>query len=170
MQHAEFPSCLRFSFTRNKLEKSRKPSSSACACVCHDWNETVAILVKVKRMQRNEPPVRSLHRSDGSVAAYVPPAAKCAEGAHRSANLHTQLNLRDRRKLTKEAQLRVKFLYQRFAHYYFRERRWTGTGRTSTCATGISAPSSISARSGEQTWRSANGPYCPAREKDSQCI
>src|SRR5438876_5049512 len=24
MQHAEFPSCLRFSFTRNKLEKSRK--------------------------------------------------------------------------------------------------------------------------------------------------
>src|SRR5580765_4191012 len=30
MQHAEFPSCLRFSFTRNKLEKSRKPSSSAC--------------------------------------------------------------------------------------------------------------------------------------------
>jgi len=26
MQHAEFPSCLRFSFTRNKLEKSRKPS------------------------------------------------------------------------------------------------------------------------------------------------
>src|SRR5690349_20616869 len=32
MQHAEFPSCLRFSFTRNKLEKSRKPSSSACAC------------------------------------------------------------------------------------------------------------------------------------------
>jgi hypothetical protein len=38
MQHAEFPSCLRFSFTRNKLEKSRKPSSSACACLCHDWN------------------------------------------------------------------------------------------------------------------------------------
>src|SRR5439155_12058569 len=25
MQHAEFPSCLRFSFTGNKLEKSRKP-------------------------------------------------------------------------------------------------------------------------------------------------
>src|SRR5215472_7674647 len=38
MQHAEFPSCLRFSFTRNKLEKSRKPSSSACACLYHDWN------------------------------------------------------------------------------------------------------------------------------------
>src|SRR5262249_18507452 len=38
MQHAEFPSCLRFSFTRNKLEKSRKPSSSACACLCHDRN------------------------------------------------------------------------------------------------------------------------------------
>ena len=38
MQHAEFPSCLRFSFTRNELEKSRKPSSSACACLCHDWN------------------------------------------------------------------------------------------------------------------------------------
>ena len=38
MQHAEFPSCLRFSFTRNKLEKSRKPSSSACACLSHDWN------------------------------------------------------------------------------------------------------------------------------------
>ena len=38
MQHTEFPGCLRFSFTRNKLEKSRKPSSSACACLCHDWN------------------------------------------------------------------------------------------------------------------------------------
>src|SRR5467141_2119360 len=25
--------CLRFSFTRNKLEKSRKPSSPACACL-----------------------------------------------------------------------------------------------------------------------------------------
>jgi len=33
MRHAEFPSCLRFSFTRNKLEKSRKPSSPACACL-----------------------------------------------------------------------------------------------------------------------------------------
>src|SRR5689334_17934384 len=38
MQHAEFPSCLRFSFTRNKLEKSRKPSSSARARLCHDLN------------------------------------------------------------------------------------------------------------------------------------
>ena len=38
MQDAESPSCLRFSFTGNKLEKSRKPSSSACACLCHDWN------------------------------------------------------------------------------------------------------------------------------------
>jgi len=38
MQRAEFPSCLRFSLTRNKLEKSRKPSASACACLCHDWN------------------------------------------------------------------------------------------------------------------------------------
>src|SRR5215475_13930295 len=36
-QHAEFPSCPRFSFTRNKLEKSRKPSSPACACLWHDW-------------------------------------------------------------------------------------------------------------------------------------
>src|SRR5215472_13161107 len=33
MQHAGFPSCLRFSFTRNKLEKSRKPSSPARACL-----------------------------------------------------------------------------------------------------------------------------------------
>src|SRR6266480_7974901 len=38
MRHAEFPSCLRFSCTRNKLEKSRKPSSSACASLCYDWN------------------------------------------------------------------------------------------------------------------------------------
>ena len=38
MQHAEFPSCLRFSFTRNKLEKSRKTSSPACCILCHDWN------------------------------------------------------------------------------------------------------------------------------------
>jgi len=51
MQHAEFPSCLRFSFTRNKLEKSRKPSSSACAWRCHDWTEPVGTLVKVRRMQ-----------------------------------------------------------------------------------------------------------------------
>ena len=40
MQHAEFPGCLRFSFTRNKLEKSRKPSSSACAYLSHDWNRS----------------------------------------------------------------------------------------------------------------------------------
>src|SRR5689334_2630761 len=39
MQHAEFPSCLRFSFTRNKLEKSRKPSSPACAYLRHDWDD-----------------------------------------------------------------------------------------------------------------------------------
>src|SRR5260370_36712672 len=37
VQHAEFPSCLRFSFTRNKLEKSLKPISSACAGLSHDW-------------------------------------------------------------------------------------------------------------------------------------
>src|SRR5258708_12612578 len=36
MQHAEFPSCLRFSFPRNKLEKSRKPSSSPSPCLTHD--------------------------------------------------------------------------------------------------------------------------------------
>src|SRR5215470_4340593 len=59
----------------------------------------------------------------------------------RPAYLCTQLPLRDRRKLTKEAQLCVKVLYQRFAHHYFRERCWTGIGRTSTCTTGISAPS-----------------------------
>src|SRR5262245_15576897 len=37
VRHAEFPSCLRFSFTRNKLEKSRKPSSPACACPIPAW-------------------------------------------------------------------------------------------------------------------------------------
>src|SRR5215467_9269078 len=58
-----------------------------------------------------------------------------------AAYLRAQLHLRDRRKLTKEAQLCVKFLYQRFAHHYFRECRWTGIGRTSTCARGISVPS-----------------------------
>src|SRR6266513_6385481 len=58
-----------------------------------------------------------------------------------AAYLRAQLHLRDRRKLTKEAQLCVKVLYQRFTHHYFREYRWTGLGRTSTCATGISAPS-----------------------------
>src|SRR5215471_685906 len=34
----------------------------------------------------HEPPAPSLHRSDGRVAAPVPPAAKCAEGAHCSAS------------------------------------------------------------------------------------
>src|SRR6516225_10037204 len=58
-----------------------------------------------------------------------------------AAYLRAQLHLRDRRKLTKEAQLCVKVLYQRFAHHYLRECRWTGIGRTSTCATGISEPS-----------------------------
>src|SRR5215471_3179187 len=58
-----------------------------------------------------------------------------------AAYLRAQLHLRDRRKLTKEAQLGVKVLYQRFTHHYLRECRWTGTGRTSTCAMGISAPS-----------------------------
>src|SRR5437870_3000957 len=38
MQHAEFPSCLRFSLNRNKLEKSRKSSSSTSKCLSHDWN------------------------------------------------------------------------------------------------------------------------------------
>jgi hypothetical protein len=33
MQNAEFPSCLRFSLARDKLEKSRKPSSPASACL-----------------------------------------------------------------------------------------------------------------------------------------
>src|SRR6516164_5753750 len=58
-----------------------------------------------------------------------------------AAYLPAQLHLRDRRKLTKEAQLCVKVLHQRFAHHYFWECCWTGIGRTSTCATGISAPS-----------------------------
>jgi len=31
MRRAEFLGWLRFSFTKDKLEKSRKPSSSACA-------------------------------------------------------------------------------------------------------------------------------------------
>src|SRR5215470_8295703 len=57
------------------------------------------------------------------------------------AHLRAQLHLRDRRKLTKEAQLCVKVLHQRFAHHYFRECRWTAIGRTSTCATGVTAPS-----------------------------
>ena len=35
---------------------------------------------------RNKLPAPSLHHSDGRVAAYVPPAAKCAEGAHCSAS------------------------------------------------------------------------------------
>src|SRR5215472_10954145 len=61
--------------------------------------------------------------------------------SERAAYLRAQLHFRDRRKLTKEAQSGVKVLYQRFAHHYFRECRWTGIGRTSTCATGISAPS-----------------------------
>src|SRR6516162_7264069 len=61
--------------------------------------------------------------------------------SERAAYLRAQLHLRDRRKLTKEAQLCVKVLYQRFAHHHFRECCWTGIGRTSTCATGISAPS-----------------------------
>ena len=51
MQHAEFPSCLRFSFTRNKLEKSRKPSSSACACLYHDRNRNRGNPRQVRRMQ-----------------------------------------------------------------------------------------------------------------------
>src|SRR5215470_12941956 len=42
MQHAGFPSCLRFSFTRNKLEKSRKPSSPACACLGQIRTQIVA--------------------------------------------------------------------------------------------------------------------------------
>src|SRR5215470_12140793 len=42
VQHAGFPSCLRFSFTRNKLEKSRKPSSPACACLGQIRTQIVA--------------------------------------------------------------------------------------------------------------------------------
>src|SRR6516164_9267569 len=61
--------------------------------------------------------------------------------SERAAYLRAQLHLRDRRKLTKESQLCVEVLYQRFAHHYFRECPWTRTGRNSTCAMGISAPS-----------------------------
>src|SRR5215469_15287880 len=61
--------------------------------------------------------------------------------SERAAYLRAQLHLRDSRKLTKEAQLCVKVLYQRFADHYFRECRWTGIGRPSNCASGISAPS-----------------------------
>src|SRR6516162_1769631 len=61
--------------------------------------------------------------------------------SERASYLRAQLHLRDRRKLTKEAQLCVKVLYQRFAHHDFRECRWTGIGSTSTWATGIAAPS-----------------------------
>src|SRR5215468_6412151 len=60
--------------------------------------------------------------------------------SERAAYLRAQLHLRDRRKLTKEAQLCVKVLYQRLAHHYFRECRRMGAGRTSTYARRISAP------------------------------
>src|SRR5215467_14764268 len=42
VQHAGFPSCLRFCFTRNKLVKSRKPSSPACACLGKIGTQIVA--------------------------------------------------------------------------------------------------------------------------------
>src|SRR5215471_10238395 len=58
-----------------------------------------------------------------------------------AAYLRTQLHLRDRRELTKEAQLCVEVQSQRFAHHYLWECRWTAIGGTSTCATGIFAPS-----------------------------
>src|SRR6266550_7147372 len=61
--------------------------------------------------------------------------------SERAAYLRAQFHLRDRRKLTKEAQLCVKVMYQRFAHHYFRKCRWTAMGSASTCATRISAPS-----------------------------
>src|SRR5215831_3977 len=61
--------------------------------------------------------------------------------SERAAYLRAQLHLRDRRKLTKEAQLCVKVPYQGFAHHYFWECRSTGIGRNSTCAMRISAPS-----------------------------
>src|SRR5690348_4047085 len=61
--------------------------------------------------------------------------------SERAAYLRAQLHLRNRRKLTKEAQLCVEVTYQRFAHHYFRKCRSTAIGRTSSCATGISAPS-----------------------------
>src|SRR5437667_12602848 len=51
MQHAEFPSCLRFSFTRNKLEKSRNPAPLRAHVSATIGTETVATLVKVRRMQ-----------------------------------------------------------------------------------------------------------------------
>jgi hypothetical protein len=43
--------------------------------------------------------------------------------SERAAYLRAQLHLPDGRKLTKEAQLGVKVLYQRFAHHYFQECR-----------------------------------------------
>ncbi len=54
--------------------------------------------------------------------------------SERAAYLRAQLDSRDRRKLTKEAQPCVKVLHQRFAHHYLRKCSWPGIGRTSTRA------------------------------------
>jgi hypothetical protein len=51
-----------------------------------------------------------------------------------SAYLRAQFDLRDRRKLTKLAQPRVKVLHQRFAHHYLRTCSRQSTGGTSARA------------------------------------
>jgi hypothetical protein len=62
MHHAGFPSCLRFSFTSDKLDKSRKTSSPACACRCRGLKRTAAI--SYPDQKRAEPavvPAKSEH-------------------------------------------------------------------------------------------------------------
>src|SRR5260370_18651276 len=53
-------------------------------------------------------------------------SGKCA------AHLSAELNLVDRRKLTEEAQARIKLAYQRFAHHHF--RKWSRAGGAGSIA------------------------------------
>src|SRR5215472_10505602 len=100
MQHAEFHGCLRLSFTRNKLEKSRKPSSSACACLCHDGTEPVAPLVKVRRMQ---------------LCAFL--CLLCGQETHASATQSDPLLLPTRNgPYRKNGALRWEYLFSRVQH------------------------------------------------------
>jgi hypothetical protein len=57
-----------------------------------------------------------------------------------AAYLRAQLDLRDRRELTKEAQPRIDVLHQRLAHHDLRKGSWPGIGRASTCTGRIFEP------------------------------
>src|SRR5260370_26565940 len=88
--------------------------------------------------ERNVVGARMNGEKDGRLPHDVPVLEK--DSRECAAYLRAQLNVRDRRKLTKETQPSIKVLHQWLAHYDLRKCSRRSTGRTSTPARPILGP------------------------------